>query len=235
MTASKGGEILPLALCFVTAAFSCHTHHRPSFHPRAQGATLHAVCRSSPREINKKEEKKRGKKAIKGEPGQVGERYEVQTTTCASSTACTSTSSPLDSTFKQVARVDIAIQQTNDERKTANDAKFQTAHVNRLGFTYTESMSNEIHQRAPRLPFKCLAAGAGTTRHPCHRVPLTYTVEGGFRRRRHIGHPVRPPVSGCYALSRRWSPGGLEVTRSTSRDAPMVRASRTLDVRGNRL
>ncbi|KAK2054226.1 hypothetical protein LY76DRAFT_240813 [Colletotrichum caudatum] len=233
MTASKGGEILPLALCFVTAAFSCHTHHRPSFHPWAQGATLRAVCRSSPEgKKGKKRKRERGGKSNQG--GAWSGWRTVQTTTCASSTACTSTSSPLDSTFEQVARVDIAIQQTNDERKTENDAKFQTTHDNRLGFTYTESMSNEIHPGAPRLPFKCLAAGAGTTRHPCHRVPLTYTVEGGFRRRRHIGHPARPPVSGCYALSHRWSPGGLEVTRSTFRDAPMVRASRTLDVRGNR-
>ncbi|KAK1487742.1 hypothetical protein CCUS01_14902 [Colletotrichum cuscutae] len=67
-------------------------------------------------------------------------------------------------------------------------------------------MSNEIHPGARRFAFRCLAAVAGITRDPCHRVPLTYTVESGLPRRRHIGHPVRPPVSGRYPLLSRWIP-----------------------------
>ncbi|KAI3528981.1 hypothetical protein CSPX01_15838 [Colletotrichum filicis] len=75
-------------------------------------------------------------------------------------------------------------------------------------------MSNEIHPGARRFAFRCLAAVAGITRDPCHRVPLTYTVESGLPRRRHIGHPVRPPVSGRCPLLSRWIPrwsGALEV------------------------
>ncbi|UQC89668.1 uncharacterized protein CLUP02_15199 [Colletotrichum lupini] len=170
--------------------------------------------------------------AGKGVFSSIGAGYKHTTGTASNASTSTSIQSFSPSNIREV---DIAIQRTNDvdeKEKTNSDTKFAKTHDNRLGFTYTESMSNEIHPGARRFAFRCLAAVAGITRDPCHRVPLTYTVESGLPRRRHIGHPVRPPVSGRCPLLSRWIPwwsGALEVAMIHPKGALIGAENFTLD------